>query len=125
MKPEVNYLHGSKDFTMFDGLGPVLIGFFYIFLCIHFIRGVFRERTFKWYVRKVIIDSNKKMGNSCRVYYWFWNLLLFIQSHYYRKFFRLHFRFVCSWFHMANATYYLHAFFNGINFRDVFIGIRK
>ena len=20
MKPEVNYLHGSKDFTMFDGL---------------------------------------------------------------------------------------------------------
>ena len=21
MKPEVNYLHGSKDFTMFDGLG--------------------------------------------------------------------------------------------------------
>ena len=28
MKPEVNYLHGSKNFTMFDGLGPVLIGFF-------------------------------------------------------------------------------------------------
>ena len=25
MKPEVNYLHGSKDFTMFDGLGPVLV----------------------------------------------------------------------------------------------------
>lgn len=31
MKPEVNYLHGSKDFTMFDGLGPVLIGFFTFF----------------------------------------------------------------------------------------------
>ncbi|PEK58791.1 ABC transporter permease [Bacillus wiedmannii] len=31
MKPEVNYLHGSKDFTMFDGLSPVLIGFFTFF----------------------------------------------------------------------------------------------
>ncbi|MCU4978415.1 ABC transporter permease [Bacillus cereus] len=31
MKPEVNYLHGSKGFTMFDGLGPVLIGFFTFF----------------------------------------------------------------------------------------------
>ncbi len=31
MKPEVNYLHGSKNFTMFDGLGPVLIGFFTFF----------------------------------------------------------------------------------------------
>ncbi|MFB6729747.1 ABC transporter permease [Bacillus mobilis] len=31
MKSEVNYLHGSKDFTMFDGLGPVLIGFFTFF----------------------------------------------------------------------------------------------
>ena len=31
MKPEVNYLHGSKDFTMFDGLYPVLIGFFTFF----------------------------------------------------------------------------------------------
>ncbi|MES1053072.1 ABC transporter permease subunit [Bacillus thuringiensis] len=31
MKPEVNYLHGSKEFTMFDGLGPVLIGFFTFF----------------------------------------------------------------------------------------------
>ncbi|HHK5535750.1 TPA: ABC transporter permease [Bacillus mobilis] len=31
MKPEVNYLHGSIDFTMFDGLGPVLIGFFTFF----------------------------------------------------------------------------------------------
>ncbi|MDR4984592.1 ABC transporter permease [Bacillus cereus] len=31
MKPEVEYLHGSKDFTMFDGLGPVLIGFFTFF----------------------------------------------------------------------------------------------
>ncbi|MGG0009979.1 ABC transporter permease [Bacillus tropicus] len=31
MKPEVNYFHGSKDFTMFDGLGPVLIGFFTFF----------------------------------------------------------------------------------------------
>ncbi|HGH1671154.1 ABC transporter permease [Bacillus thuringiensis] len=31
MKPEVNFLHGSKDFTMFDGLGPVLIGFFTFF----------------------------------------------------------------------------------------------
>ncbi len=31
MKPEVNYLHGTKDFTMFDGLGPVLIGFFTFF----------------------------------------------------------------------------------------------
>ncbi|EJR62649.1 DrrB family ABC transporter efflux protein [Bacillus toyonensis] len=31
MKPEVYYLHGSKDFTMFDGLGPVLIGFFTFF----------------------------------------------------------------------------------------------
>ncbi|WP_439022730.1 ABC transporter permease [Bacillus thuringiensis] len=31
MKPEVKYLHGSKDFTMFDGLGPVLIGFFTFF----------------------------------------------------------------------------------------------
>ncbi|CAM4182548.1 ABC transporter permease [Bacillus sp. GX] len=31
VKSEVNYLHGSKDFTMFDGLGPVLIGFFTFF----------------------------------------------------------------------------------------------
>ncbi|KFM99446.1 ABC transporter permease [Bacillus clarus] len=31
MKPEVSFLHGSKDFTMFDGLGPVLIGFFTFF----------------------------------------------------------------------------------------------
>ncbi|HDR7795383.1 TPA: ABC transporter permease [Bacillus luti] len=31
MKPEVKYLHGSKDLTMFDGLGPVLIGFFTFF----------------------------------------------------------------------------------------------
>ena len=31
MKPEVNYLHGSKNFTMFDGLGPGLIGFFTFF----------------------------------------------------------------------------------------------
>ncbi|MBE5106427.1 ABC transporter permease [Bacillus thuringiensis] len=31
VKPEVKYLHGSKDFTMFDGLGPVLIGFFTFF----------------------------------------------------------------------------------------------
>ncbi len=31
MKPEVSFLHGSADFTMFDGLGPVLIGFFTFF----------------------------------------------------------------------------------------------
>lgn len=31
MKPEINYLHGSKDATMFDSLGPVLIGFFTFF----------------------------------------------------------------------------------------------
>ncbi|MDM5188754.1 ABC transporter permease [Bacillus sp. DX4.1] len=31
MKPEVDYLHGSADFSMFDGLGPVLIGFFTFF----------------------------------------------------------------------------------------------
>lgn len=31
MKPEVDYLRGSKDITMFDGLGPVLIGFFTFF----------------------------------------------------------------------------------------------
>ncbi|WP_242245538.1 ABC transporter permease [Bacillus cereus group sp. BfR-BA-01523] len=31
MKHEVDYLHGSKDITMFDGLGPVLIGFFTFF----------------------------------------------------------------------------------------------
>ncbi|MDM5154979.1 ABC transporter permease [Bacillus sp. DX1.1] len=31
MKPGVNYLHGSADFSMFDGLGPVLIGFFTFF----------------------------------------------------------------------------------------------
>ncbi|MED4686476.1 ABC transporter permease [Bacillus mycoides] len=31
MKPEVDYLHGSKDITMFDGIGPVLIGFFTFF----------------------------------------------------------------------------------------------
>ncbi|MCM3736527.1 ABC transporter permease [Bacillus cytotoxicus] len=31
MKPDVSYLHGSSDFTMFDGLGPVLIGFFTFF----------------------------------------------------------------------------------------------
>ncbi|MGG2065728.1 ABC transporter permease [Bacillus sp. S14(2024)] len=31
MKPDVSYLHGSADFTMFDGLGPVLIGFFTFF----------------------------------------------------------------------------------------------
>ncbi|MGG0262738.1 ABC transporter permease [Bacillus mycoides] len=31
MKPDVDYLHGSKDITMFDGLGPVLIGFFTFF----------------------------------------------------------------------------------------------
>ena len=45
MKPEVNYLHGSKDFTMFDGLGPVLIGFFTFFF-IFILSGVsfVRER---------------------------------------------------------------------------------
>ncbi|MED3397600.1 ABC transporter permease [Bacillus wiedmannii] len=45
MKPEVNYLHGSKDFTMFDGLGPVLIGFF-IFFFVFILSGVsfVRER---------------------------------------------------------------------------------
>ena len=31
MKPQIDYLHGSADFTMFDGLGPVLIGFFTFF----------------------------------------------------------------------------------------------
>ncbi|MGG2092229.1 ABC transporter permease [Bacillus sp. S13(2024)] len=31
MNPDVSYLHGSADFTMFDGLGPVLIGFFTFF----------------------------------------------------------------------------------------------
>lgn len=31
MKPDISYLHGSADFTMFDGLGPVLIGFFTFF----------------------------------------------------------------------------------------------
>lgn len=31
MKPEINFSHGSADFTMFDGLGPVLIGFFTFF----------------------------------------------------------------------------------------------
>ena len=36
MKPEVNYLHGSKDFTMFDGLGPVLIGFFTFSLYLYY-----------------------------------------------------------------------------------------
>ncbi|HHP5606039.1 TPA: ABC transporter permease [Bacillus paranthracis] len=45
MKPEVNYLHGSKNFTMFDGLGPVLIGFF-IFFFVFILSGVsfVRER---------------------------------------------------------------------------------
>ncbi|PFK42000.1 ABC transporter permease [Bacillus cereus] len=31
MKPVIDFLHGSADFTMFDGLGPVLIGFFTFF----------------------------------------------------------------------------------------------
>ncbi|KEK22425.1 ABC transporter permease [Bacillus gaemokensis] len=31
MKPEIDFLHGSADFTMFDGLGPILIGFFTFF----------------------------------------------------------------------------------------------
>ncbi|MEY8348253.1 ABC transporter permease [Bacillus cereus] len=31
MKPVIDFLHGSSDFTMFDGLGPVLIGFFTFF----------------------------------------------------------------------------------------------
>ncbi|CAM4248824.1 ABC transporter permease [Bacillus manliponensis] len=31
MKPTIDYLHGSKDMTMFDGLGSVLIGFFTFF----------------------------------------------------------------------------------------------
>lgn len=124
MKPEVNYLHGSKDFTMFDGLYPVLIGFFYIFLCIYIIRCIFRKRTFKWYARKVIIHPSKKMGNSRRLYYWFWNLCLYT-IHYYRKLFRLYFRFIRSWLHMANATYYMYALFNCTNIRYVFIGIRK
>ena len=35
MKPEVNYLHGSKDFTMFDGL-YVLIGFFTFSLYLYY-----------------------------------------------------------------------------------------
>lgn len=59
MKPEVNYLHGSKNFTMFDGLGPVLIGFF-TFSLYSFYQGIFRKRTFKWYFRKVIINPIKR-----------------------------------------------------------------
>lgn len=45
MKPEINYLHGSKDATMFDSLGPVLIGFF-IFFFVFILSGVsfVRER---------------------------------------------------------------------------------
>ncbi|MEN1936164.1 ABC transporter permease [Paenibacillus sp. 102] len=31
LKTEIDFLHGSADFTMFDGLGPVLIGFFTFF----------------------------------------------------------------------------------------------
>lgn len=31
MKPKIDFLHGSADFTMFDELGPVLIGFFTFF----------------------------------------------------------------------------------------------
>ncbi|WP_028400270.1 ABC transporter permease [Ectobacillus panaciterrae] len=30
-KPDIFYYHGSKDFSMFDSLGPVLIGFFSFF----------------------------------------------------------------------------------------------
>lgn len=45
IKPTINYLHGSKDATMFDGLGPVLIGFF-IFFFVFLLSGVsfVRER---------------------------------------------------------------------------------
>lgn len=124
MKPEVNYLHGSKDFTMFDGLYLCINWFLYIFLCIYIIWCIFRKRTFKWYARKVIIHPSKKMGNSRRLYYWFWNLCLYT-IHYYRKFFRLYFRFIRSWLHMANVTYYMYALFNCTNIRYVFIGIRK
>ena len=123
MKPEVNYLHGSKDFTMFDGLGPVLIGFFTFFF-VFILSGVsfVRERLSGTLER--LLSTSKKMGNSRRLYYWFWNLCLYT-IHYYRKFFRLYFRFIRSWIHMANVTYYMYALFDCTNIRYVFIGIRK
>ena len=100
-------------------MGLVCINWFlYIFLCIYIIRCIFRKRTFKWYARKVIIHPSKKMGNSRRLYYWFWNLCLYT-IHYYRKLFRLYFRFIRSWLHMANATYYMYALFNCTNIRYV------
>ncbi len=120
MKPEVNYLHGSKDFTMFDGLGPVLIGFFTFFF-VFILSGVS-------FVRERLSGTLERLLSTpvrrWEIYYWFWNLCLYT-IHYYRKFFRLYFRFIRSWLHMANVTYYMYALFNCTNIRYVFIGIRK
>ncbi|MFZ3578275.1 ABC transporter permease [Virgibacillus sp. DJP39] len=43
---DINFLHGSKDLSLFDNIGPVLIGFF-IFFFVFLIGGVtfLRERT--------------------------------------------------------------------------------
>jgi ABC-2 type transport system permease protein len=46
LKPEIEYLHGSKDMGNFDYFGPVLLGFF-VFFFVFLIAGVsfLRERT--------------------------------------------------------------------------------
>ncbi len=124
MKPEVNYLHGSKDFTMFDGLGPVLIGFFTFFF-VFILSGVsfVRERLSGTLER--LLSTPIKRWEIVVGYIIGFGIFCIYTIHYYRKFFSLHFRLVCSWLYMANATYYMYAFFNGINFRDIFISIRK
>lgn len=124
MKPEVNYLHGSKDFTMFDGLGPVLIGFFTFFF-VFILSGVsfVRERLSGTLER--LLSTPVRRWEIVAGYIIGFGIFAFYTIHYYRKFFRLYFRFIRSWLHMANVTYYMYALFNCTNIRYVFIGIRK
>ncbi|WP_181350947.1 ABC transporter permease [Thalassobacillus sp. CUG 92003] len=46
LNPDVEFLHGSNDFNLFDNVGPVLVGFF-VFFFVFIVGGVsfLRERT--------------------------------------------------------------------------------
>ncbi|MDG0915111.1 ABC transporter permease [Bacillus paranthracis] len=79
MKPEVNYLHGSKNFTMFDGLGPVLIGFFTFFF-VFILSGVsfVRERLSGTLER--LLSTPIKRGEIVVGYIIGFGIFVFIQS---------------------------------------------
>ena len=79
MKPEVNYLHGSKNFTMFDGLGPVLIGFFTFFF-VFILSGVsfVRERLSGTLER--LLSTPIKRGEIVVGYIIGFGIFAFIQS---------------------------------------------